>query len=66
MKGSDPPEGTYTVMDVAKILNVSYSTVLDLLKTRHLSGHKLNRCWRIYKTSVDRFVSQSYPPIRSY
>jgi len=46
-----------TFEEVAQLLRVSRATMYRLLGSGQLTGHKVGRGWRFYKTDVHRFVS---------
>lgn len=47
----------YTVKDVMKILKISETTVLTMLKDGRLKGIKVGRYWRISEENLRAFVN---------
>ncbi len=45
-----------TFQEAAAMLRVSRATMYRLIAARQLTGHKVGRSWRFYKTEVHNFV----------
>lgn len=52
------PTPYLTLMDVARLLQVSESTVRRWLKTGFLSGVKAGRGWRVTREAVDELLEE--------
>jgi len=48
-------DGQLRVKDVAAILDISYTTVINYIKRGQLRAHKAGGQWRIYPQELDRF-----------
>ena len=48
---------TYTIEQVAEILQVSTSTVRSLIKNKHLRAFRVGIQWRVRKEDLDRYMS---------
>ena len=46
-----------TFQEAAELLRVSRATMYRLLASGQLTGHKVGRAWRFYKTDIHAFVS---------
>lgn len=49
----------YTVLQVAKLLQVHWQTVLNYIKSGKLEAIKLGKGYRISKEAIDKFAKQS-------
>lgn len=46
-----------TFAEAAALLRVSRATLYRLLAAQQLTGHKVGRGWRFYKTDLHRFIA---------
>ena len=50
-----------TLVELAKYLKVSRSTIYKLSRAGELPGSKVGKSWRFHKEAIDRWLSEKKP-----
>ena len=58
MEDSKSRDGTYTISDLADLLQVKRRTVVALIKKGKLRGFKIGNEWRVKEAAYDEFIRQ--------
>lgn len=54
-----------TFKEAEDFLRVSRATLYRLLGSGQITGHKVGRSWRFYRSDLRRFINESVAPVKA-